>query len=266
MARRLADLSASGAGAVNLGMNDYEEERRRRMRRADRDMDAAFNELVMAVYRETQTRLLEQFDTDQRASRLAVSEIDKRLVQLAREQAEAIERAVKLDDGRAIFLSEDGQSIYTEDGERLSDEVAAELLEGRGEELRAGPSWEGFAAFSREREELLKERAEIIEWEQRREELRARVEGGELSQDELEALEREYEESVPDRVQAQRDAATEAATLSVEELVTVSTDAPATPLAARFASMANPLPEAAAIVLPDLDTVSPAVSNAPSPR
>lgn len=75
LARRLADLSAGGAGAVNLGMNDYEEGRRRRMRQADRDMDAALQELAMAVYQETRARLLTTFAIDNRAGKLALADI-----------------------------------------------------------------------------------------------------------------------------------------------------------------------------------------------
>ena len=217
LARRLADLAAAGIGALNLGANDLEE-RRRRMRRSDQQVDAALMELAASVYRETQMRLLTSIAIDGRAGKLALSDIDRQLLDLARQRTEALDKAPRLDDGRAMFLSDDGTSIYAEDGKRLSDAEQAEAIAEHGEQLRNGHSWEAFTAGNERAAALESERAQILEWEERREEWRRQVESGELTQDELEELEQQYEAALPERVRAHRDEAT--ATIGPAELDT----------------------------------------------
>lgn len=203
LARRLADLAASGAGSVANAIDDRRDEQRRRAARRDRDMDAALMELAVAVYRETQERLLTTFAIDRQASRLAIADIDRRLADLARDRADMIARAPKLEDGRAVFRSADG-SLYAEDGERLSDDAAARFDSAHGDALDAGKTWEQQRANLEERLALERERTEIVEWNERQEEWQRQVETGEMTQEELEALEFQYEDSIPDRVRAYR--------------------------------------------------------------
>ncbi|WP_274630783.1 hypothetical protein [Arvimicrobium flavum] len=191
--------------ADNIRRRD--DERRRREEGQDAE-DIVF--LMAAVYHETQMRMIARFDEDAEASRLAMAKIDKRLAELEQERLAMVERAVKLPDGRAVFLSEDGKSIFTEDGEKLPEAEAERLLEERGDELRAGYSSERWKAVGDERGALVAEKAALAEWDAYREELKARVAGGEMTQDELEEAERDYEESVPETVKemrAKRDAA-----------------------------------------------------------
>lgn len=232
LARRLANLAAAGVGAVNLGKDDREESRRR-MRRADEAMDAALLELAAAVYRETQERLLTTFAIDTRAAKLALSDIDRRMAELARERAEMLARAPKLEDGRAVFRGADG-SLYAEDGEKLSDDAAARFAAEHGAELEHGASWQKYQGNLDDRDAFERERAEIIEWQTRRDEWRRKVESGEMTQEEMEELELQYEESIPDRVRAHREEA--AATINPAELE-AATAPLAQPVAAPLADL-----------------------------
>lgn len=204
LARRLANLAETGASSLQTSFSRRIEEKRERTRREDDDLFMEFWELTMAVYRETQARLQEQFAIDEEASRLAKERIDQRLAELAQERQDMIDRAVKLEDGRAVFLSEDGTSVYTEDNERLPDEEAGKLLAERRDELEAGATAEEWNRKREERAELTAQRDALIEWDGRREEWKAKVESGALTQDELEDLERAYEDQVPAAVKALR--------------------------------------------------------------
>lgn len=205
LARHLLNLSMSDDSMVNTAARQN-----RRKERDAEDKDKDFDDLVYlmelaeAVYRETQARILERFDLDAEASRLARERIHKRLAELEQERQQMIDRAVKLEDGRAVFLSEDGESIYTQDGERLSDDHAGRLLEERGDELRAGGKWEAMLSNGAEGAALRAEREALDEWDRVREEYKARVESGELTQEELEELEDAYEASVPNTVKNMR--------------------------------------------------------------
>lgn len=264
LARRLADLAASGVGAVLIGRDDHLEEKRYRERRAQ-EMDAALLELAVAVYRETQARILESFEIDRRATRLALAEIDRKMAELARERAEMIERAVKLDDGRAVFLSEDGKSIYTEDGERLSNVEAERLLAERRGDLEAGDTWERFEGNGNEHDALEAERAWIVEWDRRRDELEDKVKRGELTQEEMEKLEREYAAQVPERVRekrAQVDAgAGPSGALSADELAYAADPLAAPLLTRRFNNLADPV---LAEALPVVNDPVPSAHSGPA--
>lgn len=238
-ARRLLDLAASGMGP--LAMTDSPATRHRQERDAD-DATMALWELAQAVYRETQARILETFAIDDEASRRALAEIDELLAENAREQQAMVDAAAKMDDGSAIFLTEDGTAIYTEHGNRLGDDQTQDILTDHRPELEAGPSWEQFDASGRRQAELAAERAEILRLDQERAALRDRVEAGELSQDELEQLEADYESRVPERLRQHRDEvrAERTGELQAEEAAQVSADAPSSALARRFAAMADP--------------------------
>lgn len=234
--RRLALSQSNGAAGFAGG--------RRRDPRDARDEDEEFMEfyeMMQAVYLETQARMLEIFAIDDEASHLAVAEIDSRREQLDRERTVMIDRAAKREDGTAAFLTNDGTAIYTENGERLSDTAANRLLAEKRPELEAGDRWESVAANAKMKAELDRERAEIIEWDQKRSELRTKVKSGELSQEQLEELEKRYEAETPERVKNHRaEIELEPGTLSADELSAASNSSASPVLSGSFNSSADP--------------------------
>lgn len=256
-AQRLLDLAAAGLGP--LAATDALA-RHRQERDASDDAAVALWELAQAVYQETQARILETFAIDDEASRRALAEIDELLADNAREQQAMIDAAAKMDDGTAMFLADDGTAIYTEHGNRLADQQTQEILTDRRPELEAGPSWEQFDRSVKRQSELTAERAEILRLDQERAMLRGRVEAGELSQDELEQLEADYDARVPERLRQHRGdvAAERAGELSADEMAHATAEASSSALSKRFAAMADP-------VLPVLRDASPAPEPARAP-
>lgn len=239
-ARRLLDLAASGLGP--LAMTDALA-RNRQDRDAGDDAAMALWELAQAVYQETQARILETFAVDDEASRRALAEIDELLAENARERKAMVDAAAKTDDGTAMFLTEDGTAIYTQHGSRLGDEQTQEMLTDHRPELEAGPSWEEFDGSVKRQSELTAERAEILRYDQERAALRDKVKAGELSQDELDQLEADYESRVPERLRQHRGdvAAERAGELSADEAAHATAEASSSALSQRFAAMADPV-------------------------
>lgn len=246
LARRLHDLALAGSGATIHGTQERDR-REAREREADEDW-RGWMEMAAAVYSETQRRVLDMMDDDEEASRRAMLAIGAEMARRARERQEMMDNAVKLDDGTAIFLSEDGRSIYTADGRRLSDEEAARVLEEKRAELEAGYTWEQMQEKNRIMAELEAERAEIERRDRERAEMREKVERGELTQEELEEWERRFEAEAPDRVKqyraeitAERAAGITTGELSPDELAAAADPAAEPTLARRFNNMAAPV-------------------------
>ncbi|MHA3914247.1 hypothetical protein [Halovulum sp. GXIMD14793] len=106
-------------------------------------------------------------------------------------------RAHVLEDGRRVFRTEDGTQVFDEFGAEVSDSVIApDLIDP------AAPTWEAFSAKLAERDALVQERQDILEYQKKLDTARVEIEGGEISLDELEAMEADLMESMPPAVAA----------------------------------------------------------------
>lgn len=245
LALRLANLTENGSGALAAAYGHRtESEKRRRDHQAD-ELDA-FLAHALAVYQETQARILHSFDIDDEASRLALDEIDRELADNARTRRDMIDRAVKGQDGCALFLTEDGGAIYRESGERVDPKEQRSLLDSRRPELEQAPRWERFHRTDINRNRLEQEQAGIVAAGEEREKLREAVRSGRLDQDELEALEARYDRDVPERVRRYRISAEAQAsgmdrTLSAAEIADADSSVQGSPLTARFTRAVDPV-------------------------
>ena len=172
-------------------------------RRADRVMDditavMSINEATEAVRQATAARINHDLDIADEAAARALDEIREQLAENAARRQEILDRAYRDETGRALFLSEDGESVYDENGNLLSSEEVAVLPI---EELKSRASWEDFDAHNKREEELQAEIERVEAGIEHRQQIRDRVADGELSLEELEALEFEIDATIAPSMQ-----------------------------------------------------------------
>ncbi len=111
---------------------------------------------------------------------------------------EMLDRAHTLEDGRRVFKTRDGQSVYDEFGAKLSDEVVHP-----GSISDQLPPWEDLLDAKSERKKILLEREEIHEFQDKLDHARETADSDELTKDEFEELETDIEASIPQAVAKQ---------------------------------------------------------------
>lgn len=147
-----------------------------------------------AQYAKRYFEVAEKLDEAQQAVGGALSDIAQRTAVSDRELQNLRDNSAKREDGTSVFRSSDG-SIYTQGGQRLSDEDAQEVDIPDG-----APSWEEYKAAQERRAALLRDRQEIERYE--REVLkpaqdRMQDQDNPMSQDELDKLESDAEHEKP---------------------------------------------------------------------
>ena len=205
MMRKLAYLAARDNDSVLTGgVRSGNRNGARREQLADDDLDLLMTatQAAEAVYREALARVRRDLDIADQAAAQALAEIHELLAENERRRQTLLDRAVRLEDGTAVFLTEDGQSVVDEHGRVVDDDVAAALP---AEDLRARPRWESLERINGDDERLHAEVEAIREDNERRAEARTRIESGDMSLEELEALERELDAAIPERVRRHRD-------------------------------------------------------------
>lgn len=105
-------------------------------------------------------------------------------------------RAHVLDDGRRVFRTQDGAKVFDEFGTEVAPEIVTP-----DEIDPSAPIWEEYWSDRERHTELTQERQELLDYQERLDDTRERVTDGELSADEIDALETELEELMPLAVQ-----------------------------------------------------------------
>ena len=105
-------------------------------------------------------------------------------------------KAYVLPDGRRVFKSEDGTQVFDEHGNELGpDEIDADAIE----DWR--PRYEAYAGAVEEERVLLEERQELLDFQERVDEIRGRLDEDGITHDELRELEAELQDTMPVAVQ-----------------------------------------------------------------
>lgn len=104
---------------------------------------------------------------------------------------EQLDNAHRLDDGTIVFDTRDGTKVYDEQGQLLTQ--SSEELGFRGDE----PKWEDFHHNLSRKQALELERDRILEFQDKTDLARERLDEGELTEDALADLEADLEESLP---------------------------------------------------------------------
>lgn len=131
----------------------------------------------------------------QEATYEAIVQNEQLLTAIRREKQTMLEQAHVLADGRRVFESEDGIRGFDEFGEELdpSEIDADEIADWR-------PKHESFQALKEEEAKLVEEKAELLEYQGKVDEARERLEAGDISQKEFEAMQQDLADDMPDRV------------------------------------------------------------------
>lgn len=133
-----------------------------------------------------------RLDTYDEATVRALMINQERLDAVNDEIMELLARAHMLDDGRRVFLTEDRTKAFDEFG----TEVTSEELDF--DTAPPGvPTWETYSAKLDRQRELIEEREQIIEYQTKLDHAREEIGDGEISKDDLEALDAELLDAMP---------------------------------------------------------------------
>lgn len=160
------------------------------------DFAAFASEVIMATA--TQLKAFEvKLDTYDHATVAALME-NQELLDAVNDRIDAmLARAHVMEDGRRVFKTEDGMQVFDEFG----GEVAAEELDPAAIS-NDRPTWEAYSAEQETKQALTTERAQIIEFQEKLDSAREQIAEGEISETDLEALDAELLETMPDAVRA----------------------------------------------------------------
>lgn len=103
--------------------------------------------------------------------------------------------AHKLEDGTLVFKTEDGTRVFDEHGQEIGSHI---IVPNAISDQR--PHWESFAAAVKMRDNLLVERQQLHEYQEKLDNARDAARSGELTKDELDALDQELADTMPPSV------------------------------------------------------------------
>ncbi|MCP4195176.1 MAG: hypothetical protein GY768_31635 [Planctomycetaceae bacterium] len=190
---------------------DADRRRRREFRRAREDKekrddledaaDASATGLLAAVALSppAPSKRIEDFKTQ-------LTEFDIAVVKALMQNQEAMDEVLAriefllgqahvLPDGRRVFRTEDGAEVYDEFGELVSPDVV------HPDEISAtAPTWEEFKTNIDARDALALERTELLEFQEKLDDARTEIGDGEISIEDLDALEADLADSMPSTV------------------------------------------------------------------
>lgn len=192
--------SAGLAAHLRAFQRHQEEERLRRDRRQDAQGDEAelmdfAMVMVSASELETFRVELDSYDT---ATIAALQENERELAAVRERLDGLLLKAHVLPDGRRVFKTEDGTRVFDEFGSELDLTVIdPDLIEN------SRPRWEAYKPDFERVRELTEERDEILEYQQKLDAARERIDAGEISREEFDEMRDELKTAMPDAVRAQ---------------------------------------------------------------
>lgn len=106
-------------------------------------------------------------------------------------------RAHVMGDGRRVFRTEDGTQVFDENGVEVSaEELDPDIIDP------TAPKWEAFSTEVELRDQLIQDRTDIIEFQEKADAARVRIDGGDISETELADLEADLMDAMPDAVRS----------------------------------------------------------------
>lgn len=187
---------------------DFERSEKRTRKEDTAKIEDTAEEELMAVAQaaiEATAESLAQFEEQlTHYEKLTVEQItalQDKLVQLAEVRAELFENAHMLPDGRRVFKTEDGQSVFDEYGVQLSrEEIDPALISD--EKTR----WEAILRIDATIAQTQQQLDEVFEFQDELDGMRDRYNEGDLTAGELEDLEQRLERSVPTSIRIRQTA------------------------------------------------------------
>lgn len=172
--------------------DDKEKEKQREDSRSELDDFVDTMVMASAVEVEAFHVTVDHYET---ATYEAIVTNEEVLRHLYIERESMLAKAYVLPDGRRVFESEDGLRVFDEFGEELE---ASTVTPEEIEDWR--PKAESYLTNKAEIVRAEQERTELIEYQQKLDEARERAKEGEISTEELKALEQKLADEMPDAV------------------------------------------------------------------
>ena len=164
--------------------------------RVDENLTAFASAAVLATeiqIEEFQAKL----DTYDEATVIALIENQEQLDAVNAHLLEMLERAYVMEDGRRVFKTADGTQVFDEFGKEITpDELDFDLI--RPDQ----PTWESFSERKAQQQQLEVQRKQILEFQERVDKARERVDEGKITKSELDDLDAELADAVPPSVKA----------------------------------------------------------------
>lgn len=170
---------------------------------------------VTALATAEQIKVFEvKLDRYDEATVKALQENERQLDIVNEKIEELLGQAYVLQDGRRVFKTKDGQRVFDEHGAELS---AEEIDPGLIEDHR--PQWETFSEQKMQQRMLMQERGELLDYQERLDKTRERLDDEDLTAKELDDLDKDLMEDMPLAVKRQLDGGQpEGTTLHVDAL------------------------------------------------
>ncbi|MBX3568392.1 MAG: hypothetical protein KF914_10060 [Rhizobiaceae bacterium] len=196
MLRREFAVRAEAAAYERFRQRELDDRKRRDRensaeRGADDSMDIAL--AVISVAEADHFRV--ELDTHDAATVEALQINDAQLVQARARLEKLFAKAHVLPDGRRVFKTEDGTRVFDENGQELRSEQI-----DPGEIGDERPRWEAAKTVIEENKALEKERADILDYQQKLDEARKRLDAGDMTKGEFDQLRKELKAEMPDAV------------------------------------------------------------------
>lgn len=170
------------------------ERREKAQDRLEDDLVGLAVEAVMA----TQEQLADfemKLDSYDEATVNALMENQKLLDAVNARMEALLEQAYVMEDERRVFKTQDGLQVFDEHGTEVSSaELDFALIP------ETAPKWETYQSELEHRETLVAERTEILDYQEKLDAAREEIDGGEISEADLEALDADLLEAMPDAV------------------------------------------------------------------
>lgn len=162
-----------------------------------RDMEMyALVQMVLASSEQVADFKLQLDDYDAKTVEALIE--NEEALKLVREKMETmLGEAEVLPDGRRVFKTKDGQRVFDENGQEVSPDVIDPAAIDNKK-----PKWEAFKAEKDEEVRLESERGQLLEYQDKLDNARERLDNGEITTKELDALKGDLEKSMPDAVRA----------------------------------------------------------------
>ncbi|MCP8896357.1 hypothetical protein KYK29_15625 [Shinella daejeonensis] len=192
--------SANTAAYLKHFARQQEEERLRRDRKEDlaSETSEVFDFALAVITASEAAELRFELDLYGTGSVAALQQNEIELADVQKRLDKIFAKSYTLPDGRKVWKTADGSEVYDERGEKLDLSVIdpAEIADEY-------PKWETVKPMLDERELLLKERTEILDYQDKLDAARDRLDSGNMTRKEFEELREELKADMPDAVRAQ---------------------------------------------------------------
>lgn len=139
-----------------------------------------------------------RLDDLDRATIEALEENERQLAQARAARDAILAQAYVLEDGRRVFRTADGSAVIDEHG----NPVGADVVDP-DEIPHSAPTWEDFLPTDEPYKRLQEERAALLEFQEKLDEMREALAAGEITEDQLKEMEAALIADMPAAVRAQ---------------------------------------------------------------